>query len=67
MDCIYKTNRYNMALYNRLGITYLKIMCYLAFIFLKSKNNKDYFFIIISLRKLYIKFNLLDFTIIIYN
>ena len=51
MNVIYKTNRYKMPLLIIIDVTYLSIIFYVAFCFIKEENYSDYLWIMQILKR----------------
>ena len=65
MNCIYKTNQYNLSLLIIYDKTFLNIIFYIAFDFIIAEKEKDYDFHLNKLQKHYIALNLSDSQIIV--
>lgn len=67
MDCIYKTNIYNMLLYITIRVMFLNTTNYIAFAFLLSKTVDNYHWILDIIKKLYKFLDILNPKVIIIN
>ena len=65
MNCIYKTNWYNLSLFIIYDKTSLNIIYYVIFDFVIAEKEKNYKFHLSELQKFYITLNLFNSDIIL--
>jgi hypothetical protein len=63
MNCIYKINRYRMSFFVITDQTTINIIFYVAFVFMYQKKLKNYIWVLLQLKNLYVKLSL-SFSVI---